>query len=53
MPKRAIDVKAVPTVNSCPCMMYTKNAETEIRIGASVHIIENRIELIRAESDCQ
>lgn len=42
-------VKAVPMVSSFPCATYTKNAETDTRIGAHVQMSEKTTELVRAE----
>lgn len=35
-------VKAVPTVNSFPCITYTKNAVSETKMGAHAQISEKR-----------
>ena len=45
---RWLTVKAVPTVNWLPCITYAKNAVTETRIGAMLHMRENSTLLIRA-----
>lgn len=43
-----LTVKAVPTVNSFPCITYTKKAVTDTRVGAMLQTKENSTLLIRA-----